>query len=181
MRTKLRAGRRGRTSHSACLPSPRAVGPEGFASVRAVGPEGFASVRAVGPEGLPSARVALHAASLALRASLLLRRGLACARPSGPPAELHVTPAGKPCIAHGPVQVGRAHSLHRAPWLPCAMGRVGRWHTDATCRPEGVNALAGPCARSCARSCARPRAQPRAPKVSVDCTRQTGTHRASRG
>ena len=67
---------------------------------------------AAGPEGLASARVALHAASLTLRVSLLLRRGLACARPSGPPFP--------PSLVGW--KVGRAHSLHRAPWRPCAMG-----------------------------------------------------------
>ena len=81
--------------------------------MRASEPGEFASVRAVGPEGLASARVALHAASLALRASLLLREELACARPSDPPFQLS-----------WPVQGGRAHSLHRAPWLPCAMGQL---------------------------------------------------------
>ena len=81
----------------------------------AVGPEGVCfCVCPVGPEGLASARVALHAASLALRASLLLRRGLACARPSGPPFP--------PSLVGW--EVGRARSLYRAPWLPCAMGRL---------------------------------------------------------
>ena len=66
-----------------------------------------------------------------------------CAR-AFPRVSLRVMRALKATSRIQPVQGGRAHSLHRAPWLPCAMGRVGRWHTDATCRPEGVNALARP-------------------------------------
>ena len=63
-----------------------------------------------GPEGLASARGRLHAASLALRASLLLRDELACARPSGPPAEHHVLRAGtlKLCAQASP---GRASAF----------------------------------------------------------------------
>jgi hypothetical protein len=56
---------------------------------------------------------------------------------------------------------GRAHVLHRAPWRPCAMGRVGRWHTAATCRPEGARGLARTRVQARRSTCARPNARAR--------------------
>ena len=49
--------------------------------------------------------------------SARLRETLGPALPSSVPSEQENTR-----ITFKPVQVGRAHSLHRAPWLPCAMG-----------------------------------------------------------
>ncbi len=188
-----------------------------------------------GRGGFASARGGLHAASLALRASLSLRRVLACANPPDPPSKhclMHTCSAApapafsafckaRECFraAHADRltvhtsgrQVGRARSAPRvslrlasaytqrasrcaqvsryaecspardprarppgivcggagilklrsqvspgrasafAPQGPVATvchGPDGRWHTDATCRPEGVNALARTRART---------------------------------
>jgi hypothetical protein len=140
--------------------------PRGLLLCARSGPREFGSVRAGGPEGLASARVGLDAASFALRANLLLRQGLACARPSGPP--FPPLPFGSEERARTRAPQGPVAAVCHGPGRPMAYGGHMQARRSTGARP---NARAGPKEHGCsperarrpegARVLARTRAQAR--------------------
>ena len=104
----------------------------------------------------PAPRVSLRLASpYTLRASRGAR--ISCYGEGSPARDPRARPSHLCSMGR---KRGRAHSLHRAPWLPCAMGQLAdgirmphagpkeRMRSpERARRPEGANALARPCAR----------------------------------